>query len=208
MAILANMDMLLSVTNAQKRAQRSRMKQLNDRERAVVKAYVSNGFNKTEAYKSAFPDCSSESAMVSGCRMLNQEHMKVAIQEETEKNISPLKDSKEAIIKEAIEITGLAKDKAQYSAAMKGLDTRAKLGGYYDQDEESGTKYMAFVQQITNNTQFNINNSVKSNQVSKSMSLVDKLDGASLCAESKVIDDNTYDNDGAYDDSVAEVGGS
>jgi len=186
------------------------MKQLNDRERAVVKAYVNNGFNKTAAYQSVFPNCSYESATASGCQMLNQEHIKPAIAEETEKNISPLQDSKEAIVQEAIALTNESRTQKQFSAAMKGLDLRAKLGGYYDQDGEDATKYIAFIQQVTNNTQVNINKSPNKGKGSNGNGIVDKLEGVSLLNDTKVIDiDNPDDND-RYDEymneNVPEVG--
>ena len=90
---------------------------------------------------------------------------------------------------------------------MKGLDTRAKLGGYYDQDKESSQKYLTFINQI-NNTQININD--KKRLASKKTIQEDKLEVVTQRDKSNVIDiDNPNDNDrdDQYQDhDIHEVG--
>jgi hypothetical protein len=180
------------------------VKQLSDREIAVVKAYVSNGYNKGKAYASVYPDCNTNTSRINGWKMLTQPHVKLAIEAYTDKEAASLKDSKQAIITEAVEITQEARSQKQYSAAMKGLDTRAKLGGYYEQDEESSQKYISFVQQITNNTLINVSDKTDKSISNDEQALVNTHDETTLHAVSNVIDNtNDDDRDNEY---MTEVG--
>ena len=181
------------------------LSELNEREYAVVQAYVNNGFNKTRAYKTVFPHCADESAKVQGCKMLNQEHLQQAITELTDNKIQPIKDSKQAIIEEAVGITQEARAQKQYSAAMKGLDTRAKLGGYYEQDEESSQKYLTFINQINNNTLINVNDKNNDESLKHKAIQVDKLGEVSLMASPPVINS---DRDMAYPEHEVTEGSS
>lgn len=184
----------------------SAVDELNEREYAVVQAYVNNGYNKTRAYKTVFPDCTDQSAASNGYRLISQEHMQRAITELTDQKITPIKDSKQAIIQEAVEITQEARQQKQYSAAMKGLDTRAKLGGYYDQDEESSQKYLTFINQI-NNTQINITD--KKRLVSNKKNQVSTLGGVRQINPDAISIDNTDINDsnnGYSAENIPEVG--
>ena len=194
------------------------MQELSDNELAVAKAYVGNGFNKTQAWKSTHPKAGTNSAAVNGYKTINKPHVQKAIQELTDKQLSPIKDSKEAIINEAVEITQEARAQKQYSAAIKGLDTRAKLGGFYDQDGEDSQKYFTFIQNLQSN---NLNITVNKNDdnvitenntrlVSEVSNQDESLGDVSTLDSSKVIDiDNTYDDDrdNEYtDDSIGNVG--
>ena len=138
------------------------MQDLNDKERALVQAYVNNGFNKKAAYRSVFPNAADSTCEVNGYKALSKPTIKAAVQELTEQKTSQLKDSKDSIVNEAIAITQEARKVKQYSAAIKALDTRAKLGGFYDQDADDVQKYAQFVQQIkAKNITINMNDSTK-----------------------------------------------
>lgn len=120
-------------------------------EEQFVIEYIKNGGNGTQAYLAVKPNSNGKSAKVSACRLLKKPAVIDAIQKATEKGYDEGITSREYLIKEAHEIGQDAFKKDKHGAAIKAVDTKAKLNHLYKEEVDESAGYNALLQAININ---------------------------------------------------------
>jgi phage terminase small subunit len=120
-------------------------------EEQFVIEYIKNGGNGTQAYLAVKPNSSEKSAKVSACRLLKKPAVIDAIKQASEKGYDEGIASREYLIKEAHEIGKDAFRKDKHGAAIKAVDTKAKLNHIYDETKDESATYSALLQSININ---------------------------------------------------------
>ena len=124
-------------------------KELNNMEKAFVKAYIENSFNGTRAYLSLKPETKPESAGVMATRMLRKVKVKEEIDRILERGEPNNQFTREKILGRFEHLGSLAEKEKQYTASIHANREVAKISGLYDQNsDDSG--YIALIQKITN----------------------------------------------------------
>ena len=131
------------------------MKELTPFEDAFLTEYQNNGFIGSKAYLALKPNVAETSAQALSCRLLAEPYIKEALKERTRAKQESV--NKSTLVQDARRIMLKAESKAQYSAALKGVDVQAQLTGAYSQDEDDASKYKAFMVQV-NIKQGQVNN--------------------------------------------------
>lgn len=129
----------------------------NNTEDSFVKAYVSNGFNGTQAYLSVRPDVTYESAGVAASRLLRddrlQEKIDCLLDKGDDKNLAQRVATRDHLIRETHEIKEKAMAKEQYKTALSAIDQKGRLNRVYDKESADLTNYTALMQSL----QINVN---------------------------------------------------
>jgi len=123
--------------------------ELNNMEKAFVRAYIENSFNGTRAYLSLKPETKPESAGVMATRMLRKVKVKEEIDRILERGEPNNQFTREKILGRFEHLGSLAEKEKQYTASIHANREIAKIAGLYEQDS-NGDGYIRLIQQITN----------------------------------------------------------
>jgi len=108
-------------------------KELTFKQKLFVKYYMTNGYNATKAYMSAYPDSSYDAAQSSSSDLLSNPMIKDYIIKEQEEIADVLLLTKEKVIRDLMDIIKSSKDDAkQKHNANKAIDTLNKMVGFND----------------------------------------------------------------------------
>jgi len=116
--------------------------------RGMVREYLNNGGNKTRAFLSLKPKAGYDYAKKEACNLFQKPAVQIYLKELELEQTQDATVTKKELLKEAREITVLAKEDKQYQAALKGNELSGKYIGAFDNDEDSQGKYVQFIQQI------------------------------------------------------------
>jgi phage terminase small subunit len=110
-----------------------------------VAEYISNGGNGKQAYMTVRPKASQQTAKVNACKMLKRPAVKKALQEVKSKKMDEAIASQEYLINEAHKIGKDAYKKDKHGAALKAVETKAKLNHVFDDKESDITNWYAVI---------------------------------------------------------------
>lgn len=116
-------------------------------ESVFVSEYLKTG-NATKAYAEAHLGCKLTTARVNGCKMLKRANIQKALQRENNKAFASASSSRENLLKEAEEISTEARKAGAFSAAVKGIEVRAKLNRLFDAETPDSQGYVNLLQQL------------------------------------------------------------
>ena len=122
-------------------------------EQLFCNEYVQNGQNQRQALLKAKPNLTPGSASTIANRLLNRVDVQDYIQELTNTQIDKLQDqenrwTRDATLNRLDQVIGQAEDKEQYQAAIRGVETGAKIAGLFQPEDKAKDKYLTFVQQF------------------------------------------------------------
>jgi hypothetical protein len=120
-------------------------------EEQFVIEFLKNGGNGKKAYLTVKPNSSEKSAKVSACKLLKKPAVIDAIQKASQKGYDEGIASRAYLINEAHEIGQDAFKKDKHGAAIKAVDTKAKLNHIYDEENDESGRYSALLQSININ---------------------------------------------------------
>jgi phage terminase small subunit len=121
------------------------MNKLTHTEEMFVAEYISNGGNGKQAYMTVRPKASQQTAKVNACKMLKRPAVKKALQEVKSKKMDEAIASQEYLINEAHKIGKDAYKKDKHGAALKAVETKAKLNHVFDDKESDITNWYAVI---------------------------------------------------------------
>ena len=108
-------------------------KPLSDKQEAFCQAYCNNGYNASQAYRTAYPNCKSKWDS-HGARQVVKDSIKKRIAEikavETEKQ----ENSRELVTNNILEDRRLAKEKGDTSNMIRADENLAKNCGWFEAD--------------------------------------------------------------------------
>jgi hypothetical protein len=111
-----------------------------------VQAYVANGGNGAEAYRTAYPKCkTNRAAEVNGSRLLRNAEVLARVAELQEKGAERASITLDGLIREAGEIQAQAIKNKQMAAAISALIAKAKLAGLWIDHSESRNTNVNYV---------------------------------------------------------------
>lgn len=120
-----------------------------------VSEYFKNGQNGAAAYAIAKPSISPASAKVQACKLLKRPEIQSAIEERMTayRETSAVAEviTRDQLTKDARRLMQKAEESGNFQAALKSVDTVAKLHSLYTPDKEAGMKgYLTLVNQLCN----------------------------------------------------------
>ena len=103
-----------------------------------MQAYIANGGNGAEAYRTAYPKCKTDrSAEVNGSRLLRNAEVLARVAELQNRSAERASITLEGLIKEAGDIQAPAVAAGQHAAAVSALIAKEKLAGLWIDHSES-----------------------------------------------------------------------
>lgn len=181
------------------------MKQLTPFEDAFLTEYINNGFIGSHAYETLRPGKAQSTNWTESSRLLNHEHIKIALQERLAERKEVAEVNKSTLIADARRIMKKAEKRHQYSSALKGVDIQANLTGAYSQDEGDASKYMAFMNKV--HIDVNVNNQgVSSTEITtQTKSIEGKGQKGELSSNTAKYGTLTHDSEGIIEDQPQDV---
>jgi len=118
-------------------------KDLTFKQKLFVKHYMTNGYNATQAYLSAYPDSSYDSAKSSSTDLLANPYIKEYLQKEQEEVADALLITKEKLINKLLEIINSDGRQSDKVSAMKLLSDMTGFKDIKRIDITTGSKSLA-----------------------------------------------------------------
>lgn len=115
-------------------------------EQLFADQYAAQGYtNAGAAYLAIKPHVTKDTAQTEASIILKRAH----VQEYLRAKPAASKITKEKLLTDADRITRKAEDKAQFRAALSGIELQGKLINAFDRDEGDESQYMLFLQKVT-----------------------------------------------------------
>lgn len=111
---------------------------INKKQQDFILEYIANGFNAQQAYLSAYPTATLQSARTNAYRLLGNEEIKAEIEKQVKLMFEAKYIRAERVIMEISDIAFAPKGDEDYVALvkLKALETLAKHMGLLDKKEE------------------------------------------------------------------------
>lgn len=115
---------------------------LKPEHRLFIEYYLSNGYNMSQAYKSAYPNCTIETARVNGCRLMKTQRIKDEISARVNLIVGTPEQLREKVLLKLANMAFANKDDEFYphAAQSKAIDMLNKLSGGYTEKIEITNK--------------------------------------------------------------------
>lgn len=124
--------------------------------RAVADRYISNGGNKSLAYRDIKPDVSRGSSQVLACRLFKLPEVIEYLENKQALITTEALASRDFLIEEAHEIGLEAREAGKLNTALTAVEAKAKLNKVYDSDTGGADSYSKVIQALTINGDVNI----------------------------------------------------
>lgn len=124
---------------------------LTDRQHVFVTEYLVNGFNGRQAYLKACPDVTVDTASVQAGRLLSNELVRNAIDKAKDKQHLKSIASKDNILLEMHEVRTKALNNDKLQTCLNASVEKAKIQGYYQNQDQDLTNYTQILQQLVIN---------------------------------------------------------
>ena len=126
-------------------------KQLTDKQDMFVREYVVNGYNATQAYLKSTPEAGYNVAAVHAGRLLKNVQVKEAIERYKDKEYVKSIATKENILLEMHEVRTKALSNDKLQTCLNASVEKAKMQGYYQNQDQDLTNYTQILQQLVIN---------------------------------------------------------
>lgn len=119
-----------------------------------VSEYFKNGGNGAAAYAVAKPDITPASAKVQACKLLRKSEIRSAIQERMTayRETSAVAEvvTRDQLTKDTRRLMKKSEESGNFQAALKAIDTLAKLNGLYEPNDTKGVNgYLELIKQLS-----------------------------------------------------------
>lgn len=117
-------------------------------EKAVIKEYMSNGFNGKLAYLTVRPDVTAKTAGTNASKLLLQPHVKAEMIRIQDSGFADAVASREYLIKEAHNIGQEARKQDKLNTALSAVEAKGRLNRIYDKDNAPMDGYTNLIQTL------------------------------------------------------------
>lgn len=117
-------------------------------EKAVIKEYMSNGYNGKLAYLTVKPHVTAKTAETNSSKMLLQPHIQAEITRIQDSDFADSVASREYLIKEAHEIGEEARATQKLNTALSAVEAKGRLNRIYDKDNAPMDGYTNLIQTL------------------------------------------------------------